>query len=59
MPEFGIVNKSLKWFSSYLSDRSQMVTINGMIGNDIKINYGVQQGSVLGPVLFIIYLNSI
>jgi len=31
MPGFGIVNESLKWFSSYLSDRSQMVTINGII----------------------------
>jgi len=57
MPGFGIVNESLKWFSSYLSYKNQMVTINHPIGNDMKINCGVSQGSVLDPVLFIIYIN--
>lgn len=59
MPGFGIDNVSLKWFVSYLTYRSQMVTINGIIGNDLKINCGLPQGSVLGPVLFIIYINNI
>lgn len=47
MPGFEIDKESIKCFSSYLSDRTQKVIINDIVGNNIKINSGVPQGSVL------------
>lgn len=59
LPNFGINNKSLLWFKSYLSNRQQMVKINDAISNTNYIEYGVPQGSVLGPILFILYINAV
>jgi hypothetical protein len=55
----GILHKSLDWFSSYLSDREQIVSINRTISETMRIDYGVIQGSTLGPLLFLIYINNI
>ena len=52
---FGISGPALSWFSSYLSNRTHAVTINSLQSEHTRLHYGVPQGSVLGPVLFILY----
>ena len=50
-------DKSLALLTSYLQNRSQQVTINGEISDMNAISCGVPQGSILGPLLFLIYIN--
>lgn len=52
---FGIKENALAWFSSYLEDRFQSVTIGGITSKESKLTWGVPQGSVMGPVLFSTY----
>ena len=56
---YGIRGSILKWLDSYLSDRLQYVYYNGSESNSDSITCGVPQGSILGPLLFIIYMNDI
>ena len=51
----GLSGKALQWFSSYISCRKQSVLVNGEESRLWDLLYGVPQGSVLGPILFIIY----
>ena len=55
----GCRNISLSWFKSYLTERSQYVIINDSISKTLRITTGVPQGSVLGPLLFLNYINDL
>src|SRR5688572_1634079 len=56
---FGISDTILDWFLSYLSNRTQHVRINFLISSIASVLFGVPQGSVLGPLLFILYTSAL
>ena len=56
---YGIRDIAYKWFENYLSNRVQYVSFNGYKSECCNISCGVPQGSILGPVLFLIYVNDL
>ena len=56
---YGVKHASLNWFQSYLCNRYQYVDYNGTVSSKLPLSTGVPQGSILGPLMFIIYMNDI
>ena len=56
---YGIKGTELAWFKSYLTNRTQFVSYDGTNSRTLSITTGVPQGSILGPLLFMIYMNDI
>jgi hypothetical protein len=59
LKHYGIRGIAHKWFHSYLKDRVQFISYNNILSSRVTINCGVPQGSILGPILFILYMNDI
>ena len=57
--EYGFRGTPLSWFTSYLSDRYQYVSAGSSESSKQLITHGIPQGSTLGPLLFLLYINDI
>ena len=59
MDKYGIKNKAHSWFKSYLYDHTQCSLVNGNLSNCANVRVGVPQGTVLGPILFLLFMNDL
>ena len=59
MNHYGVQGVALDWFNSYLTNRTQRRLVNGSLSKTCSLKCGVPQGTILGPLLFLIYINDL
>ena len=59
LSNYGIYGNAHQWFKSYLENRTQMCSINGSLSQSCLLSCGVPQGTILGPLLFLLYINDL
>ena len=59
LKSYGICGSAMQWLTDYLTDRKEKVKLSDIIYTVRNINYGIPQGSILGTLLFILYINNI